>query len=101
MSTNIIVDYEESLGQLRYACLTRHALRCVHGRFQQSTSRELLRSDRIGQFVWVAELLKQQVQLSAAETIYQRALAGYETALGPDHTSSLDTGNNLGVLYKN
>jgi tetratricopeptide (TPR) repeat protein len=29
----------------------------------------------------------------------QRALAGYEKVLGPDHTSTLDTVNNLGLLY--
>lgn len=32
--------------------------------------------------------------------MYQRALAGFEKALGPDHTSTMDIVNNLGVLYK-
>jgi tetratricopeptide (TPR) repeat protein len=31
--------------------------------------------------------------------MYQRALAGKERALGPDHTSTLTTVNNLGLLY--
>jgi len=31
--------------------------------------------------------------------MYKRALAGYEKALGPDHTSTLNTVNNLGTLY--
>jgi Tfp pilus assembly protein PilF len=31
--------------------------------------------------------------------MYQRALVGCEKALGPDHTSTLDTVNNLGLLY--
>lgn len=31
--------------------------------------------------------------------MYQRALAGKEKALSPDHTSTLDTVNNLGLLY--
>ena len=31
--------------------------------------------------------------------MYQRALTGYEKALGRDHTSTLETVNNLGVLY--
>ncbi|CAG8975658.1 hypothetical protein HYALB_00014088, partial [Hymenoscyphus albidus] len=31
--------------------------------------------------------------------MYQRALQGYEKALGPDHTSTLGTVNNLGNLY--
>ncbi|KAK5188298.1 hypothetical protein LTR99_011135 [Exophiala xenobiotica] len=33
--------------------------------------------------------------------MYLRALQGYEGALGPNHTSTLDTVNNLGNLYKN
>ncbi|CEJ62486.1 Putative Tetratricopeptide TPR-1 [Penicillium brasilianum] len=33
--------------------------------------------------------------------MYQRALVGYEKALGPDHTSTLDTVNNLSLLYPN
>jgi tetratricopeptide (TPR) repeat protein len=35
-----------------------------------------------------------------AEKMYERALRGYEEALGPDHTSTLDTVNDLGNLYK-
>jgi len=33
--------------------------------------------------------------------MYQRVLQGFEKAWGPDHTSTLDTINNLGNLYKN
>jgi tetratricopeptide (TPR) repeat protein len=32
--------------------------------------------------------------------MYLRALAGKEKAWGPEHTSTLDTVNNLGLLYK-
>jgi len=31
--------------------------------------------------------------------MYRRALDGYEKAWGPDHTSTLNTVNNLGALY--
>ncbi|KAJ5137402.1 hypothetical protein N7526_003635 [Penicillium atrosanguineum] len=31
--------------------------------------------------------------------MYQRALAGKEKALGPDHTSTLDTVNSPALLY--
>jgi Tetratricopeptide repeat len=31
--------------------------------------------------------------------MYDRALAGYEKALGPEHTSTLGTVHGLGVLY--
>jgi tetratricopeptide (TPR) repeat protein len=33
--------------------------------------------------------------------MYQRALQGYEKALGPEHTSTLDTIIYLGNLYSN
>jgi hypothetical protein len=33
--------------------------------------------------------------------MYMLALAGYEKALGPDHTSTLSTVHNLGLLYGN
>ena len=33
--------------------------------------------------------------------MYERALRGYEEALSPKHTSTLDTVNNLGILYSN
>ncbi|KAF2259631.1 hypothetical protein CC78DRAFT_502933, partial [Lojkania enalia] len=36
-----------------------------------------------------------------AETMYQRALQGFEKARGPEHTSTLGTVNNLGSLYWN
>ncbi|KAK8074024.1 hypothetical protein PG994_004923 [Apiospora phragmitis] len=38
-------------------------------------------------------------RMDEAETIYQRALQGYEKAWGADHTSTLSTVNNLGNLY--
>ncbi|KAF7910010.1 uncharacterized protein EAF01_003728 [Botrytis porri] len=46
-------------------------------------------------------LYSDQGKLVEAEVMYRRALEGKEKALGPDHTSTLDTVNNLGVLYKN
>ena len=45
-------------------------------------------------------LYRDQGKLAEAEQMYVRALAGYEKALGPDHTSTLDTVNNLGNLYR-
>ena len=41
----------------------------------------------------------EQARLNDAETMYNCALAGYEKALGPEHTSTLDTVNNFGNLY--
>ncbi|KAI9859671.1 MAG: hypothetical protein M1813_006602 [Trichoglossum hirsutum] len=47
-----------------------------------------------------AELYKSHCRYQDAEAMYQRALAGYEKALGPDHTSTMRAVNNLGILYK-
>jgi hypothetical protein len=40
-----------------------------------------------------------QGKLKEAEEMYWRALKGKEKAWGPEHTSTLDTVNNLGNLY--
>jgi Tfp pilus assembly protein PilF len=42
-----------------------------------------------------------QGKLAEAEAMYIQALQGYEEALGPKHTSTLTTVNNLGALYAN
>ncbi|KAN0071560.1 HET domain containing protein [Elaphomyces granulatus] len=44
-------------------------------------------------------LYANQGKLDEAEKMYQRALQGKEKAWGLDHTSTLDTVNNLGLLY--
>ncbi|KAF1964751.1 HET-domain-containing protein [Bimuria novae-zelandiae CBS 107.79] len=44
-------------------------------------------------------LYADQGKLAEAEAMHSRALQGYEEALGPKHTSTLDTVNNLGALY--
>ncbi|EED23389.1 kinesin light chain, putative [Talaromyces stipitatus ATCC 10500] len=45
-------------------------------------------------------LYTDQGKLKEAETMYQRALTGYEKALGPGHSSTLVIVNNLGNLYR-
>ncbi|KAK4911280.1 hypothetical protein LTR66_017373, partial [Elasticomyces elasticus] len=49
----------------------------------------------------LGDLYSDQSKLKEAEEMYQRALAGKEKALGPDHTSTLNTVTNLGNLYSN
>ena len=39
--------------------------------------------------------------MKEAEDMYLRALTGYEKAWGSEHTSTLRTVNNLGLLYSN
>jgi tetratricopeptide (TPR) repeat protein len=47
----------------------------------------------------VGVLYKDEGKMAEAEAMYVRALQGKEKALGAEHTSTLDTVNNLGVLY--
>uniref|UniRef100_A0ACC1R8X0 Uncharacterized protein n=1 Tax=Lecanicillium saksenae TaxID=468837 RepID=A0ACC1R8X0_9HYPO len=55
--------------------------------------------------IWISVILgslyADQGRFKEAEAMCERALQGYEKAWGPEHTSTLDTVNNLGVLYKN
>ncbi|RJE23415.1 hypothetical protein PHISCL_04223, partial [Aspergillus sclerotialis] len=50
-------------------------------------------------FHCLGNLYFDQGKLKEAEEMYQRALVGIEEALGPGHTSTLDTVGNLGNLY--
>ncbi|CAI7648081.1 unnamed protein product [Penicillium discolor] len=53
-----------------------------------------------GAFYSLGDLYSHQGKLKEAEEMYQRALKGYEKALGPDHMSTLHTANNFGNLYR-
>jgi tetratricopeptide (TPR) repeat protein len=44
-------------------------------------------------------LCKNQGKLAEAEVMYQRALAGYEKTLGPEHRATLKMVKNLSTLY--
>ncbi|KIW51170.1 hypothetical protein PV05_09917 [Exophiala xenobiotica] len=60
-----------------------------------------LNNKRLRKAYLIAELLTQQVQLTAAEKMYMLTLARHEKALGADHMLTLLTVNNLGNLYAN
>ncbi|KAI2623161.1 hypothetical protein GGR54DRAFT_629751 [Hypoxylon sp. NC1633] len=76
--------------------LLKHADRCW---IRMETSKEVEAGDE-----WVCHrlgnLYASQGRLVEAEAMYKRALEGKEKALGPEHTSTLDTVNSLGALYK-
>jgi tetratricopeptide (TPR) repeat protein len=55
--------------------------------------------DLLGARVSFGNFYRDQGRLKDAEMMYKGALAGYEKAWGPEHTSTLDTVNNLGILY--
>ncbi|RMZ79634.1 hypothetical protein DV737_g3329, partial [Chaetothyriales sp. CBS 132003] len=88
-----------SLGYFRLTDLTAHALRLGDVGHHRGGIMETLHYDRLGKAFLIAELLTQQDQYVAAEQMYMLALAGYGRALGAEHMSTLDTVNNLGILY--
>ncbi|KAL4986796.1 hypothetical protein BDW68DRAFT_120598 [Aspergillus falconensis] len=92
-------DISDSLGHLSFSRLGAHATRLVHQRFLQNNMLDEVLPDKLDDILNIASLLHEQIQLVAAEEMYQRALAGREKQLGPDHTSTLNTVNNLGLLY--
>ncbi|KAK5454944.1 hypothetical protein LTS15_005664 [Exophiala xenobiotica] len=89
----------DSLGHFRLTHLTAHAIRLRHISDHRGDVMKSLDDDRLGKACLIAVLLAQQVQHVAAEQMYMLTLAGYEKALGADHPSTLDTVNNLGLLY--
>jgi tetratricopeptide (TPR) repeat protein len=87
------------LSSIRYRRIAAHAGRLVQGRFRGAAELQGFVENRLGQMYTLAELLRQQMQYNAAEQMSLRALAGYEKALGPNHTLTLHTVHHLGMLY--
>lgn len=89
----------DNLSALRNRRITPHAVRLVGEQFQKVGSQQLWLQNRLSETDVIAQLLNQQVQYEAAEQMYMRVLIGKEMALGREHTSTLSTVNNLGLLY--
>ena len=96
------IDYNDwdILSGVQYNRIAAHALRLGHTRFISLLSDDDFTTGRADRIHNVGELLRKQGHHGRAEFLYLRALAGKEKALGPDHTSTLQTVNNLGVLYR-
>ncbi|KAL9072044.1 MAG: hypothetical protein Q9161_003818 [Pseudevernia consocians] len=79
-----------------------HSERCLHLLrvwSHGSKDSEQIEECVISFFANLGTLCFLQGKRTEAESIYQRALTGYEKALGRDHRSTLETINNLGNLY--
>ncbi|KAJ5732695.1 hypothetical protein N7493_004176 [Penicillium malachiteum] len=100
VSASINYNDRNDFLKLSYSPLAAHATRLVQQRLYQNDVIFSLTPRRLGQALLIADLLRYQVLLPAAEQMYQWALAGKEKALGPDHTSTLGTVHNLGNLYR-
>jgi tetratricopeptide (TPR) repeat protein len=76
--------------------LLQHAARCSHIMLKGFVPD----NGTAGIYFSLGYLYDAQGKLVEAEQMYQRALQGKEKAWGPEHTSTLDTVNNLAILYK-
>ncbi|KAJ5771463.1 uncharacterized protein N7511_003514 [Penicillium nucicola] len=92
--------HEDDFANLPYSPLAAHATRLAQERLSTNNVIFNLTSRQFNPATLIANLLRDQELLLAAEQMYQRALAGYEKALGPEHTSTLHTLHNLGSLYR-
>ncbi|TVY17528.1 Vegetative incompatibility protein HET-E-1, partial [Lachnellula arida] len=107
-------DWDESLAHLALTCIASEVPSTdekhwwlLQRRLLQHATRQALfivdgkvDVDRLHwAFHYLGNLYSDQGKLAEAEKMYIQALQGTEEALGPDHTSTLDTVNNLGLLY--
>ncbi|KAJ5624187.1 hypothetical protein N7510_000496 [Penicillium lagena] len=83
VSASIKDDSTDDFANLSYSPLAAHATRLVQQRLCQNDVIYDIAPRRLDQASLIANLLRHQVLLLAAEKMYQRALAGHEKALGP------------------
>ena len=94
-----VPSQEEKEYWLTQQRLLAHADRCIRFLQRLDTPDETGNSGSNHAFHNLGLLYADQGKLAEAKKMYERALEGYEKALGPEHTSTLDTVNNLGLLY--
>ncbi|OAA34539.1 Tetratricopeptide-like helical [Metarhizium rileyi] len=94
---NVGMSTSESEGYRVHARLLAHADRCIARTLDITLSRH---SSLFG-IHYFGDLGNMQGRLENALTMYQMALEGHQTVLGPGHISTLELVTNLGILYKN
>ena len=76
--------------------LNYHALRIEHCQQKEVVNWNVIEIEDIYRIGYLDSMIG---RLKEAEAMYMRALKGYEKIWGAEHTSTLDTVNNLAVLY--
>ena len=76
--------------------LNHHALRIEHCQQKEVVNWNVIEIEDIYRIGYLDSMIG---RLKEAEAMYMRALKGYEKIWGAEHTSTLDTVNNLAVLY--
>src|SRR5579871_561231 len=107
-------EWDSKMAEIALECVGRHVPE-DNAQHSWLTQRRLLRHlSRCWGFIidgrldddgkeWIlynfGNMCSNQGRFDEAEKMYLRALQGFEKAWGPEHTSTLDTVNNLGLLY--
>lgn len=86
--------------ELKYARLTRHAIRCAHPRFVQIPRLATAKYECLDNMISLARLMTDQEQFSRAEQMYLRALANCDKIGGPNTVDTVSVLNDLGLLYR-
>ena len=89
-----------NLSSEAYTRFTPHATRLAHRHFMTILDQQRFSQKEFAKVEPIAELLYRKGQFTATESIQRLLLTSKEQALGPDHSSTLRTVNNLGLLYK-
>jgi tetratricopeptide (TPR) repeat protein len=101
LATEIVGRMAPSESMKEYWVLQRRLL--PHGQAilagMRSEKRLEKNPDVISAYLQLARMFGAHDRYMEAEELYERALAGYMTALGPEHTSVLIIVNSLGILY--
>lgn len=100
VAVSISENDQDLFDNIIYSRFIAHEARLVQQHFQQTYIIYDIVSDWFGNALYLAQLLKNQVWLVTAEQLYQRVLQEYEKTLDLNHTSILNTINNLGALYR-
>jgi tetratricopeptide (TPR) repeat protein len=89
-------------GTKEYCILERRLI--PHGQALHIGLTSESKAERNLKVIWacqkLARMFLRHSRYTEAEGMFERALAGHEEALGPKHTSTLGTVNDLGVLYR-
>jgi tetratricopeptide (TPR) repeat protein len=97
-----LINFEDAdtmqLGPRQY--LLAHIDSYLHNQRLYLDSLDFLDEVVVNQMHWFGYFLQTSSRYNEAEEMYQRALQGYEKALGADHPLTLHTVNDLGVLYR-
>jgi hypothetical protein len=98
LSCHVPTSDWDNLSSEAYTRFTPHATRLAHGHFMTILNQQRLSRKEFAKVEPIAQLLHKKGQFTATGSIQRLLLTSKEQALGPDHPSTLDTVNDLGIL---